>query len=426
MTFIGLRQGSRGPEVEYLQNILNKLGFNAGNVDGIFGNRTAMALRRFQRSSGLTEDAIIGEKTWNALLPYLQGYFTYKIKTGDTFFELAKRFNSSILAIETANPELDPKNLQVGTEIIIPIFSQTVPTDVHYGYSFMEFNLKSIATRYPFLSLYSIGKSVMGKELYGVRIGKGQKEIFYNASHHANEWITSVVMMKFIEQFCNAYMRGGTLAGENAVEIYDSSTIFIVPMVNPDGVDLVTGFYPQGSDVYDDTYSINRGEPNFPENWKANIKGVDLNLNYPAKWEEARAYKFSLGYTSPRPFGYVGPFPLSEPETQAVARFTEDHSFRLILAYHAQGKLIFWKFANYNPPNSYPIALEFAAVSGYTPSTTPPEMGNAGYKDWFIQEYNLPGYTIEVGEGTNPLPISQFDEIYKDNIGILMLAPKLA
>ena len=134
-----------------------------------------------------------------------------------------------------------------------------------------------------------------------------------------------------------------------------------------------------------------------------------------------------LSDTLPRDLsGMSGRILFSEPETQAIAAFTENHSFRLILAYHAQGQLIFWKYKNYNPPNSYQIALEFAEVSGYTISETPPEMGNAGYKDWFIQEYNLPGYTIEVGLGANPLPISQFNEIYKDNVGILTIAPLLA
>ena len=58
--------------------------------------------------------------------------------------------------------------------------------------------------------------------------------------------------------------------------------------------------------------------------------------------------------------------------------------------------------------------------SGYTLELTPEFAAYAGYKDWFIQTYNRPGYTIEVGKGVNPLPLSQFDEIYKDNIGILV------
>ena len=105
-----------------------------------------------------------------------------------------------------------------------------------------------------------------------------------------------------------------------------------------------------------------------------------------------------------------------------TGRFTKEHDFSLTLSYHTQGELIFWKFLNYFVPDSFEIAQKFADVSGYTLSLTPYESGYAGYKDWFIQEYRRPGYTIEAGKGVNPLPISQFAEIYRDNIGLLSLA----
>lgn len=57
---------------------------------------------------------------------------------------------------------------------------------------------------------------------------------------------------------------------------------------------------------------------------------------------------------------------------------------------------------------------------------TPFASSFAGYKDWFIQNYNLPGYTIECGFGNNPLPISQFNTIYAENEGILVLGAILA
>ena len=60
-------------------------------------------------------------------------------------------------------------------------------------------------------------------------------------------------------------------------------------------------------------------------------------------------------------------------------------------------------------------------MSGYTLANVPYESGFAGYKDWFLQKYSRPGYTIEAGLGNNPLPISQFNEIYNDNLGILIL-----
>ena len=70
---------------------------------------------------------------------------------------------------------------------------------------------------------------------------------------------------------------------------------------------------------------------------------------------------------------------------------------------------------------SFEIGQKFEIASGYRLAETPYNSSFAGFKDWFIQNYNRPGYTIEAGLGENPLPISQFDEIYQDNIGILIL-----
>ena len=128
------------------------------------------------------------------------------------------------------------------------------------------------------------------------------------------------------------------------------------------------------------------------------------------------------GIHGPAPRDFVGFGPLTEPEALALYNFTLIHNFRLILAYHSQCKVIYWKYADFLPKDSEEIGKKFAEVSGYTLDLTPPESAYAGYKDWFIQEYNRPGYTIEAGLGENPLPISQFDQIYNDNIGILVLS----
>ena len=152
---------------------------------------------------------------------------------------------------------------------------------------------------------------------------------------------------------------------------------------------------------------------------------MDLNLQFPARWYRAREIKFEQGYTRPGPRDFVGEGPLTEPEALAIYSFTLRHTFRLILAYHTQGEVIYWKYANFLPPESEYIGRRFENVSGYTLEITPPESASAGFKDWFIQEFNRPGYTIEAGLGENPLPISQFDQIYSDNIGILVLGAVL-
>ena len=128
-----------------------------------------------------------------------------------------------------------------------------------------------------------------------------------------------------------------------------------------------------------------------------------------------------MGYNKPSPRDFVGYGPLTEPEALALYNFTLVHDFRLILAYHTQGEVIYWKYADYLPEDSQEIGERFAEASGYLLDITPPESAFAGYKDWFIQEYNRPGYTVETGLGENPLPLSQFEKIYRDNIGILVL-----
>ena len=127
----------------------------------------------------------------------------------------------------------------------------------------------------------------------------------------------------------------------------------------------------------------------------------------------------------PAPRDFVGYGPLTEPESLAIYNFTLQHNFKLILAYHSQGEVIYWQFQNYNPPKSFEIGKHLSYVSGYSLESTPYNSSFAGYKDWFLQEYRRPGYTIEAGLGENPLPISQFNDIYNDNIGILVLGAVL-
>ncbi len=298
-----------------------------------------------------------------------------------------------------------------------------VPTNVAYSSYVLYENIEKLKARYNFLIIGNIGYSVLGKPIPYIKIGNGSNEVMYSGSIHANEWINSVVLMKFIEDFAKAYESNGFIYGYSAREIFDNSTIYVVPMVNIDGVDLVTGAIPENTGIYNQfkDISLNFTGISFPAGWKANFNGVDLNLQFPAGWLNAKKIKFAQGYTKPSPRDFVGEGPLTEPEALALYNFTLIHNFRLILAYHTQGEVIYWKYGEYLPPNSEEIGKRFAETSGYTLDLTPPESAYAGYKDWFIQQYNRPGYTIETGLGINPLPISQFNKIYNDNIGILVL-----
>lgn len=341
----------------------------------------------------------------------------YVIQPGDTLYKIALSFGLTVAQLEAANPGIIPARLQVGQVINIPEAAApgiVVPRE-DYGFDEMMADLKALSGKYPFLETTVIGESVLGRTIPAIRLGRGPKEVHYNASFHANEWITTLLLMKFIEEYAEAYTKGRNIGRFNIPSLYDQVSLWIVPMVNPDGVELVQEGITPDNPYFEKVVLINRGSRNF-RNWKANIRGVDLNDQFPAGWEEEVARRSP---NAPAPLDYPGPAPLSEPEARAVAEFTQAHDFRLVIAFHTQGEVIYWGYESLEPPESLAIVRRFAEVSGYQPVRYLDS--DAGYKDWFIQEWRRPGFTVEAGRGVNPLPVSQFWEIWGETIGLLLV-----
>ena len=284
--------------------------------------------------------------------------------------------------------------------------------------------IDDLLATYPFIRSEILTDTRFGRNVRTLVIGQGPRQVLFSAAHHANEWLTATLLLKFAEELAQAIQSGGKIWGVPAKNINDLVTVHLVPMVNPDGVDLVTGAILPGTDDYELALSLSRNYPAipFPDGWKANLNGVDLNLQYPAGWLQAREIKFTQGFTRPGPRDFVGRAPLGQRESRALADYTEAVDPRVVLAFHTQGQVIYWQFEDYEVEGAKELAEEFARVSGYSLEDTPYASSFAGYKDWFIKRYRRPGFTIEVGSGENPLPLQQFTEIYRDNLGILVTA----
>lgn len=340
----------------------------------------------------------------------------YSIKQGDSLWAIARSRNLSLDALFLVNPNLNPNALQVGQTISVPlrITWRLIQGNREYDYETMMTDVRRLKTIYPFIKTSPIGDSVLERDIPEVLIGNGNKRVHYNGSFHANEWITTPVIMTFLNDYLLAITNQADIRGLDMFPFYQQTMLSIVPMVNPDGVELVLKGPPADEPLRGRLIEWNNGSEDF-SGWKANINGVDLNDQFPAEWELEQARN---NVTEPGPANYPGEGPLTQPEAIAMSELTKKRDFGKVLAFHTQGEVIFWGFEGLEPPESETIVNEFARVSGYEPVKS--ANSYAGYKDWFIQDWRRPGFTVELGKGTNPLPISQFDEIYQKSLGIFL------
>ena len=237
-----------------------------------------------------------------------------------------------------------------------------------------------------FISIQSIGNSVKGVPLIAAYMGTGPKKILIHGTHHAREAITTILVLDQISYLAYKAKHNYNVGNINICKLLSEITFVFVPLVNPDGADLVLngkkslGEYEQ---------------PSFMKNedicsWKANIRGVDLNENYPTQY-------LSIYLTDePGPSGYPGKCFFSEPETLALKNLTEHHAFSGTISYHSSGQEIYWYYNQNEEQRDLKIAKAIAKLTGYTliPATKPSH--GSGYKDWYIENYHQPALTIEV------------------------------
>ena len=339
----------------------------------------------------------------------------YQIQPGDSFWSIASSRNLSLNTLLLVNPGINPYALQVGHTIRIPtrITWRIVNGEQTYDYDTMMNDIRQLQAVYPFLQVSSIGNSVLGRRIPEILVGTGDKRVHFDGSFHANEWITTPIVMTFLNDYLLSITNHNTIRGLDTSPLYSQTSISIVPMVNPDGVGLVLHGPPEQEPYRSNVIEWNNGNLDFSD-WKANIRGVDLNDQFPAEWELERA----RNPKTPGPRDYGGEQPLSEPEAIAMANLTRRRDFARVLPFHTQGEVIYWGFQNLQPPENEILAIEFGRVSGYEPVVSTDSY--AGYKDWFIQDWRRPGFTIELGKGVNPLPITQFDDIYEQSLGIFL------
>ena len=227
------------------------------------------------------------------------------------------------------------------------------------------------------VSMVILGQSLLGRNLYGVELGKGTRRVLFCGAFHGMEHLTASLLMRYAED----------LSREGRVL---PCRLTVVPMVNPDGVEIQQKGSRAAGSCAELAEHCSGGET---YHWQANGRGVDLNHNFDAGWKDLRRREEQSGITGPAMTRFGGYFPESEPETRCLADYCREKRFDLAAAFHSQGEEIYWRYGNHTSRESEEIARKMAQLSGYRAAD--------------------PAFTIEVGKGENPLPEGDLDGIYK-------------
>ncbi|MGE8205865.1 M14 family zinc carboxypeptidase [Heyndrickxia sp. NPDC080065] len=264
-------------------------------------------------------------------------------------------------------------------------------------YEQLSKDVKLLSQKYPsIISVRSIGKTPYGRTIWAVKLGKGDATLLINAAHHAREWPTTNLTMKMIEQYANAYMKNTNISGYSVRNVLNQTSIWFVPMVNPDGVTLQqkgVNAFPQK--VRKSLIAMNDGSTNF-KRWKANAQGIDLNRQYPGGW-----YKSSIKHSWY--MNYSGTRPLQAPEAKAMYDFTMWVNPETEVSYHSSGHILYWGYKQTGSQykRDLSIANKLHNITGYKIVKPTPNQKGGGFTDWFTYTLKKPGFTPEISSIVN-------------------------
>ena len=271
----------------------------------------------------------------------------------------------------------------------------------YYTFQEIEENIDELIFLYPNIisQKISIGLSLEGRNIWALKvsdnpnINEQEPQALYTGLHHSREPMSYMNLFYFMHWL-----------GENyetdllAQHLVNNRELWFIPAINPDGL------------VYNETIAPGGGgmqRKNTRDTCSGTPIGVDLNRNYGYLWGYDNEGSSPDGCNET----YRGTSPFSEPETQAVRDFVNQHDFKINFNYHSYSDLLIYPFGyeyeNNAPQEDIDIFIEYGQdmvqYNGYTLGTGPdllyPVNGDAC--DWMYGEANIFSYTPEIGSNSD-------------------------
>ena len=283
--------------------------------------------------------------------------------------------------------------------------------------------LSAFAEIYPDVGIGTLGCSILGREIPLLTFGAGPRKILYVGTHHGMEWMTTTILLRFCEDLLLAKKNGKAVYNLCPDRFWESHTLYVLPMLNPDGVEYQLHGVDPENPLYQRLLTMNSGSRSF-SSWQANARGVDLNHNYDAGFSAYKQMEMENGIYGGAPSKYSGEAPESEPEVAYLCSFIRfQKDLRAVLTLHTQGEEIYYRSEGKAPPISRNVARKMSLLSGYRLAEASGSAAFGGLTDWCIQKQGLPSFTLECGKGKNPLPLTAFFPIYSNLRELLFSFP---
>uniref|UniRef100_A0A3Q3VYY6 Peptidase M14 domain-containing protein n=1 Tax=Mola mola TaxID=94237 RepID=A0A3Q3VYY6_MOLML len=185
------------------------------------------------------------------------------------------------------------------------------------------------------VDMFSVGKSYEGRRLYVLQVGKRnrhqKKAVWIDCGVHAREWIGPAFCQWFVKEAISSYQHDSVMR-----RLLNQLNFYVMPVFNVDG--------------YDFSWTTDRfWRKTRSKNHKFHCRGVDANRNWKVKWCEGAS-------SHPCDDTYCGPFPESEPEVKAVAKFLRRHRKRVkaYISIHAYAQMLL-----------YPYSYKYATIPNF-------------------------------------------------------------
>lgn len=268
---------------------------------------------------------------------------------------------------------------------------------IPFTYDRMMSSLEDLKAQYDAMEIGTLGESVMGRKIPLVALGKGQKSLLYVGTHSGTDWMCTVFLLRFLAEFLSYLEKGSQAFRYSIPYLFSARTIYIIPMLNPDGVEYVTNGVDEENILYDRVHAMNEESVDFSD-WRGNARGVELSRNYAFGFSSYKQWEGRMGILGGGKSGFSGEMPESEPESAAICRFLRCHAgIRTVLSLHMGEGKILHTAGSKTVPRASSVGRAISRLTGYPLGCYDGWESMGGLSAWCIDELNIPAFSVACG-----------------------------